>query len=202
MIITFYNEIISQHVVDLQKKVFEKFRLEINQIKPETWINHGTCIDNFLNEVTNENEVIVLFDIDSIPLNDWIVPYAEKWCSENLGIFSVAQKSPKLTSTILAAPSFMVFSKKTYDYLGRPSFVETERSDCGGEMTYAAREKGLEVRLLYPTSSEIPAWHLDQYYDFGYGTNYENKIYHSFESRFKKKDSYFINKCNEILNNG
>jgi sulfatase maturation enzyme AslB (radical SAM superfamily) len=27
------------------------------------------------------------------------------------------------------------------------------------------------------------------------------EIYHSFESRFGKKDSFFINKCNSILNN-
>lgn len=202
MIITFFNDIISQDIVVLQKKIFDKFNLNLQQIKPDKWINHGICVDEYLNQINDENEVIALFDIDSIPLNEWIVPYAMKWCSENIGIFSVAQKSPNLVSTIHAAPSFMVFSIKTYNFLGRPSFVETDRSDCGGEMTYSARDKGVEVRLLYPTNSDIPAWSLDQYYKFGYGTNYENKIYHSFESRFNKKNSLFINKCNEVLNNG
>lgn len=202
MIITFYNDIIDQEIVLSQKKVFDKFNLNLQQIKPEKWVNHGTCVDQYLNQIKDENEVIVLFDIDSIPLNEWIVPYAIKWCQENIGIFSVAQKHPKLISTILAAPSFMVFSMKTYNFLGKPSFLETNRSDCGGEMTYTAREKGVEIRLLYPTVSDIPSWSLDEYYKFGYGTNYENKIYHSFESRFNKKNSLFINKCNEVLNNG
>ena len=202
MIITFFNDIISQDIVVLQKKVFDKFNLDLQQIKPDKWINHGTCVDEYLNKIEDENEVIALFDIDSIPLNEWIVPYAMKWCSENIGIFSVAQKSPNLVSTIHAAPSFMVFSMKTYNFLGRPSFLETKRSDCGGEMTYSAREKGVEVRLLYPTKCENQTWPLDQYYMFGHGTNYENKIYHSFESRFNKKNSLFINKCNEVLNNG
>lgn len=199
-IITFYNEKINPQVVELQKKVFNKFGLDINQIKPSNWVSHGQSVDDFLNTITDPNEIIVLFDIDCIPLDGEIVPTAIKWCSENIGIFSMAQKAMKLKNPIIhAAPAFMVFSKKTYDFLGRPTFNTNLRSDCGAEMTHAARNLGVEIRMLYPNHVEVPHSYFDGYLQFGYGTTYGNKIYHSFESRFNK-DSYFIKKCEEILN--
>lgn len=199
--ITFYNHIINPNFPILQKKVFEKFGLEINQIFVNDWKSHGDCMDDYLKDKNDENEVIVLFDIDSIPLNAQIVPNAIAWCKDNIGIFSVAQRAVKLDNPIIhAAPSFMVFSIKTYNQLGRPTFTTNIRSDCGAEMTHNAREKGIEIRLLYPTHVESPHAQLDGYIKFGYGTTYGHSIYHAFESRFKTKDSFFINKCNWILN--
>lgn len=201
MNITFYNKIINPKIVELQKKVFEKIGEEINQIYIENWISHGKAIDDFLNDKNDENEVITLFDIDSIPLDKDILEISKSWAENNIGIYSVAQKTIKLKNPIIyAAPSFMVFSIKTYNYLGRPSFETNERSDCGAEMTHIAREKGVEIRLLYPSSVETPHTNLDGYIQFGYGTTYGNCIYHAFESRFKRRDNYFINKCNSFLN--
>ena len=200
MIVTFYNEVISPEILDLQKKIFNKFGLEINQIFVKNWKNHGESVDEYLKLKNDPKEIVVLFDIDCIPLNNTIVPNAVKWCSQNVGIFSVAQKAVKLKLPIIhAAPSFMVFSIETFNILGRPSFTTNIRSDCGAEMTHNARQKGVEIRMLYPTYIDSPHSYLDGYIQFGYGTNYENKIFHSFESRHKKKDNFFIKKCNEIL---
>ena len=84
--------------------------------------------------------------------------------------------------------------------MGRPSFNSTQRSDCGGELSHIAKEKGLPVNLLLPSHAEIVNFDLDEHHSFGYGTTYNNNTYHAFESRFGKKDVYFINKCNSILN--
>lgn len=201
MIFTVYNEKITPEIIELQKKVFNIFKLDINQIKIKDWVSHGNSIDNILINFTNPKDIIVLFDIDSIPLNPDIVPKSIKWCQENVGIISVAQRAVKLKNPIIhGGPSFMVFSIETYNKLGRPSFETNSRSDCGAEMTYEARNKGVEVRLMYPTYVDREDFILDGIIKFGMGTNYENNVYHAFESRFNKGDRFFINKCQEVIN--
>lgn len=203
MIVTFYNSKINPEFPKLQKRVFEKFNQNINQIKIDNWVSHGEHVDEFLRDINNEDEIIVLFDIDCVPLNSEIIPKAMKWANENLGIYSMAQTAPNLGYPIIhAAPAFMVFSIKTYNFLGKPSFKTNKRSDCGAEMTWSAREKGVDVFLLYPTHSELPHTKVENGQGsimFGYGTTYSNSIYHAFESRFSSKDNFFLNKCKEIL---
>jgi len=203
-IITFYNEKINPIVVDYQKKVFNHFKYDINQINVSNWVSHGKSIDDYLTTIEDPNEVIVLFDIDCIPLNKKIIGHAVKWVIKNDGVFGNSQLAPNLkephNTFIYVAPSFMVFTMKTYERLGRPSFTTSDRSDCGGEITHNAIEKNVNIKLLYPTSVEIPTFKLKDNIWFGYGTNYENNTYHSFESRFRKKDSFFLNKCKSILN--
>ena len=200
-IITFYNNIINPTIVNLQKKVFNHFGYDIDQINVTDWVSHGKSVDDYLSVITDPKEVIVLFDIDSIPLNTTIINDAVKWCTENISIYSVAQKAISLKNPIIhAAPSFMVFSIETFNLLGRPTFTTNGRSDCGGEMTHSARDKGIEIRMLYPSHVETPHSQLDGPVMFGYGTTYGHQLYHAFESRFKARDGYFINKCNSILN--
>ena len=200
-VITFYNEVVNPSFVDLQKKIFNKYGYNIDQINVKNWTTHGGAVNQYLSTIDDENEIIVLFDIDCIPLNNNIIHKAVDWCKNNIGIFSLAQKAVKLKDPIIhAAPAFMVFSIKTYNVLGRPSFETNLRSDCGAEMTHAAREKGVEIRMLYPSHVESPYAQLDGPIQFGYGTTYGNEIYHAFESRFRQRDSFFINKCNSIIN--
>ena len=201
MIITFYNAKINQSVVTNQKKVFEHFNIELNQIDCGQWIGHGKVIDKYLRECNQDWEYLILFDIDSIPLNEKIIPETIDWIKNNHGLFSVAQKASHIKDSIVyAGPCFLGFSRETYELMGRPSFDQTHRSDCAAELTYFAIDKGFEVKLMYPSSVEVPMWDLEDGVKFGYGTTYENNIYHSFESRFHNIDM-FINKCDKVLNN-
>jgi len=203
-IITFYDKKIKPLVVELQKKVFLKYGFDINQIKVINWTTHGDAIDHFLEKITEPNEIIVLFDIDCIPLNEKIIPIAVEWSKNNIGLFGNSQVAPKLkpphNKFIYVAPSFLVFNIDTYNRIGRPSFNETYRSDCGGELSHKIIEKGYSLNLLMPSHAEIVNFDLDDYHKFGYGTTYSNNTYHAFESRFGKKDTFFINKCNSIIN--
>lgn len=203
-IITFYDKKIKQLIVDLQQTVFNRYGFIIDQIKVDNWTTHGDAVDNYLKDIDDPEEIIVLFDIDAIPLNKKIIPLAVDWAKNNIGLFGNAQVAPKLNPPhnkfIYAAPSFLVFSIKTYNKLGRPSFNETNRADCGGELSHISKEKNFKIKLLLPTSAEIECFDLDQKHKFGYGTTYNNDIYHAFESRFGKKDKFFINKCQKIIN--
>jgi hypothetical protein len=202
-IITFYDKKIKPLVVDLQQKVFNKYGFTINQIMVENWTTHGDAVDNYLKDINDPEEIIVLFDVDAIPLNKKIIPMAVEWAKNNIGLFGNSQVAPNLkpphNKFIYAAPSFLVFSIRTYNELGRPSFNTTQRSDCGGELSHIAKEKGLPINLLLPNYAEDIKFDLDGYHSFGHGTTYGNNTYHAFESRFGKKDVFFINKCNSIL---
>ena len=98
--ITFYNNIINPTIVNLQKKVFNHFGYDIDQINVTDWVSHGKSVDDYLKQITDPREIIVLFDIDAIPLNSTIIKDAVKWCSDNIGIYSVAQKAVNLKNPI------------------------------------------------------------------------------------------------------
>jgi len=200
MLVTFYSSNLNQEIVVNQKKVFEHFGLEINQVCCDPWISHAKHVDDYIKNLKNNWEYIIVFDIDCIPLNNEIIPKAVGLIQNEDIIFSVAQRASHIPNSIVyASPAFIGFSKKTFNILDKPSFRETSRSDCGGELTHIANEKNVDVVLLYPSSVEIPKWKLTDNSMFGLGTNYENSIFHAFESRLNNF-GIFIKKCKEILN--
>lgn len=198
-IITFYTDNVPDEVVKAQKAVFDKFDIPLEQIKPELWHGHAGSIDRWLAE-NNDWDVLTIFDIDCIPLDKDIVNEFRDQALEHLSIQSVAQKASHIIGSIVyASPACITFSRDTYETLGRPEFACTERSDCGGELTYSAMKNNAIVALLHPTRVEVPKWELDEGRKFGLGTTYGDRIYHAFLSR-KGNSKMFINKCNEILN--
>lgn len=196
--VTFYNDKINKNIVSYQKKVFDFFKLSLNQIYCEKWIGHGQLVDNYIKSLGGDWEYFVLFDIDCIPLDNKIIEDGISWSKKNLGLFSVAQRHYRKSEVVYASPAFLIFSKKTYDLMGRPSFVETRRSDVAGELTHKCIEMGLKLNIMYPTSVEQEKWVLTKNQKFGIGTNYGDRIYHAFESRFDNS-KIFMDKCKEVL---
>lgn len=198
MIVSFYTDNVSQEIVDAQKKVFDHFKIPLVQVKPEVWHGHGGTIDRFISDM-KEWDHLVIFDIDCIPLDADIVNETIAAVDNHIGIVGIAQKASHIPNSIIyAGPAFIAFSRKTYELLGKPTFGCTDRSDCAAELTYIAREKGIEVMLLYPTSVEQKKWPLDGPVMFGPGTTFQNRIYHGFYSR--RNPGNFIKKCAEITN--
>ena len=196
--VTFYNNKIDDQIVQYQKKVFDHFGLKINQINSPTWPGHGHLVDQHIKSLGNNWDIFVLFDIDSIPLDNKIIDEGIEWAKNNLGLFSVAQRHYKKSEVVYASPAFLIFSKKTYDTIGRPSFIETDRSDVAGELTHTCLEKKLPVNIIYPSHVEQKQWLLVGNERFGRGTTYGNRVYHAFESRIGNV-TLFVNKCKEIL---
>ncbi len=204
MNVTFYTDNVDPRIPEMQKKVFGMFGIPLHQIKPRNWEGHGGTIDGWLEVVSlmqsMRDEVIILWDIDCIPLQKDIVNKAEIF-ARNGGIIGVAQKASHIPNSIVyAGPAFLAFSMKTYKALGSPTFTCTDRSDCGGELTYKAIESGLEMILLRPTHVEKPMWDLTENTKFGPGTTFDNVIYHAFYSR-KNNGDMFIKKCEEVIAN-
>lgn len=197
--VTFYNDRVPQDIADEQYRVFSRLGLKLKQVKSENWQGHGGEIDLWMNRWRDLdfNEVIIIWDIDCIPINVDIVNEATAFADAG-GIMGVAQKASHIPDSIIyAGPAFLCFSLATWKSLGCPTFAATERADCAGELTYAAREKGIEVRLLYPSHVEKEEWQLDGPIMFGRGTTFNNVIYHGFLSR-KGNTEGFIKKCKEV----
>lgn len=203
MNITFYNNAVDPRIPEMQKRVFEALGLTIHQVNPgENWEGHGGTIDGWLRGLDQENkeEVIILWDIDCIPLNTDVITLATQY-AESGGIYGVAQKASHIPNSIIyAGPAFLAFSMKTWRELGRPTFGCTERSDCAGELTHAAMEKKYGIRLLFPTHVETPMWDLTEDIKFGKGTTFAKSIYHAFYSR-KGNTQPFLKKCEEVIKN-
>lgn len=202
MNITFYADNVDPRIPEMQKKVFETLGMTIHQIKPTKWEGHGGVIDGWLRgniDALDENEIIILWDIDCIPLNAQIIEEAIKDAGQ-YKLVGIAQKASHIPNSIIyAGPAFLAFSIKTYKALGCPTFACTNRSDCAAELTYVAREKGVEVRLLYPSHVEKPMWQLDGPVMFGKGTTFgNNDIYHAFYSR-KGNEQMFLKKCEDVI---
>ena len=220
--------------MEYQLKVFEKLNVNLNQCLhtktcPQTnMVRHG----EFLNEISRSEEVdyLVFFDVDAIPLKENFLEILIKRIHGKKAILGIEQKSNhvdvdnakkwggfnskqfselKSTKQCYAGPACFVISKDTYQYLGEPSYNETFRSDCGEELSWIARDKGVEVQYIKFTSCEIPMWPLREGVKFGIASDYEDLVFHNFQARLSDTDllvknprvNYFINKCETVLNN-
>lgn len=160
----------------------------------ETKLQHGQAIDDWL--FHSDYATVAIFDIDCIALGQ----ITEALAYANLNnIYGAAQQANHIKgSGIYASPAFIVFSKETYDALGCPSFMHTDHGDVGSEITYIAEKNNIPVKLIWPTHVQVPKWDLGKESCFGYGTTYEDKVYHAFEARMGN-DKIFVRKCKEVL---
>jgi len=196
-IITFYNDNIPQPVVNAQKAVFDKFRIPVEQTL--THMSHPDAIDDYIGN--NQFNVLIIFDIDCIPLTKKAVTEAIEIVTETDCVYGAIQNANHVEgSADYASPAFICFSMRTFKLIGGPSFKPTRRGDVGAELTYRAREKNISVKLLRVAEVSVPLWKLSDGTSFGHGTNYDNKVFHAFESsRSHTSNMIFIKKCMEIL---
>lgn len=193
--VSFHNGNVSGDLVRAQKAVFDHLGYT-DHLQIHTELPHGEAIDNWLN--SRYWDKVAIFDIDCIPLDRNILPYAET--AVDRGLFGVAQAANHLTGRLYVGAPFICFSRETWEYVGRASFKETPREDVAGWFTRACDAAGVHIEYLFPFHVEKPIWELDGHGMFGYGTTYEKGIYHAFESRFQHEStSRFIQKCKEII---
>lgn len=199
-------------IPEMQKKVFDKFGYELVQTRAT--IRHGAYIDWVLNNT--EYDRYLFIDSDCIPLSRNVIQEALDKIAGQPMLFGCAQASnhlhPELNKLVFAAPCFFTLTKETYHKLGRPTAMETVRSDVAAEFTWEANSRGIPVELWYPIRSlgalnwELGSWGKRRY---GLGTYYgpddttDEKVFHMFEARVSAQTghySMFVDECNRILN--
>lgn len=224
-IFTYCNHQIDQKIPTLQQNVIEKFNnvqnckyeiLKYNRNDGEIFLDQ--VIDYGVNKLFYEDryDVILMFDIDCIPLNSDVLQYMFDKAMKGFIIGNI-QRSNHIDNGehVYVAPSAICISKDIYEMLGRPSFGPTKRSDIGEELCYIAEEKNIPLETFLPKhSQEFPLnekgqpqdlWNLKENMPkYGIGTtfvNLENKemTYHLFQSRVHKFNQLFFDKCINVL---
>lgn len=194
-IVSFFNDNIDKLIPQYQKEVFNKFGYRVDQIMHNQ--KHGDAIDSYLqNSEWNE---IAIFDIDCIPLNNHVLNHAKAMIRSG-NIFGASQRANHIPdSEVYVSPAFICFTREQYENI-KCTFNETQWHDVGSLFSSEAKRLGYSLSMLIPVEVEVPKWNLTGGLMFGLGTNYQNMVYHAFESRFNHEStSMFINKCKEVL---
>jgi hypothetical protein len=193
---SFYRANIPPDVVNAQRRVFAWFGIPLEQVL--TTLSHADAVDRHL--ARSCAEAFVIFDVDCIPLRDDVVTEAFDLVTSHDRVYGARQNANHLSGTPdYVAPSFVAFSRRTYEELGRPSFKPTARGDVGAQLTYRATELGVEVQMLPVTNVEVPRWSLADGTRFGHGTTYGERVFHAFEVRKDPASrNLFVDRCETV----
>lgn len=221
-IVSFYGNDLPNEIILLQKKVFDFFKIDVEQIPFKNNLNsdrHADAIQDYLNS-ENDWDSITLFDVDCIPINEDCINKAINYISDNNTIYGNAQASnlfdinPFKTPPFVA-PSFLSFSRKVWEESNCKNFRFTHYPNPDGNITEVdvaemfSREnekQGRRLVLSYPIKCETDhTWKYDGHFNYpkfsyGNGTEYESGTFHNFQIRVPDKQIVFINYCKKILN--
>jgi hypothetical protein len=180
---------VPEWIRETQKAVFDALGLEVTQHEA-TGVEHGRWINQVLSEAASE-DAILFVDIDCFPLEAEVVHEAFRQAERGM-IVGVAQTANHLEDSdfIYAAPSFLCLSKKTWADLGSPDLSATDSNDVAMILTRLAEASGIGVNILFPSFVCHPQWQLGKFGVTGYGTFYDNKVFHLFQSREIKQFSF------------
>jgi hypothetical protein len=185
---------------DLQKLIFEKFKVDINQILWEGPMDYDGH-PNFMNNISNNEDVdyLLFFDIDAFPTKSNFLDVIIDRVYDKNTILGIEQKTSHLNNDVYAGPACFCISKSFYDLLGRPKYNATGRGDVGEELSHICREKNYQISYLKFDKCEIERWELKPGVMFGNGSMYEDLIFHNFHSASGGNIDIYIKNANKVL---
>ncbi|GKW04575.1 hypothetical protein EO763_21545 [Pectobacterium odoriferum] len=196
-IFTLYWNNVDLQLVNAQREVFEKFGFKIEQHNYHG-MDHGIWMEGIFNAAADE-DVIIIVDIDCIPLNSNAVKKAII-SARNGKVFGCAQSANHIDyHYIYAGPMFLSLTGKTWRDAGKPSLQADDEFDVGGRLTDAAQQAGHLPEFVYPSDVAVPKWLIGEKYICGLFTIYEHSYLHLFESRNKDLIDCFIEMSNDII---
>jgi len=212
--VSVYMDNIPKEMREAQMAVWEHFYPSMMS-HHHTYLSHGKTLDKLL-EYTSA-DILILCDIDAIPLNGEIVHDMAMDASIH-GLCGNAQSTSHIGdySHVFVAPSFMAIDVAKYRAIG-VSFEPTSRADVAQEVTYAFQRAGYEPKFLYPIHferspvpvtlpngiiSNPPFW-VTANRPYGLNTTFSffrnPESFHGFQSSHDQH-TRFIEKCEEVLN--
>lgn len=217
IIVTAYNKQIDPGIVYHQHMVVEKFRNDI-PFFPYNYTGsdmmHGDALNRLVHmmfyEYRQGADCIVVLDIDCVPLSAEALEYTVMSAYEGR-LVGNAQRSNHYDNNqhVYAAPSYMAFTKQTYERAGYPTMNFSHKYDCGELLTVGCERAGVPVELFMPSKYDSPnelgeLWDLaDGMPKYGIGTEFSHRgrpiSYHLFCSRFNQYNHLFYAKCNQLL---
>lgn len=213
-IYSFCTTNLNSEIAISQRRVFEKFKLNIHQCieNPiyDPYRQHGYSINKI---ITNASEdYIIIFDIDCVPLHYDFYDRIVEEISDNNTLSGARGSSGNGMRDYIHA-GFFAFSKKLYYECGNPAmeyFTGEYSGDTSQRFTDECINRNKNIKYWEITDSLDNAFYIpSKNIHFGHGTVYENLIYHQFQIsevnkfdsvvKFEQNQKTFINKCNEII---
>lgn len=200
-VVSFYHQNLNPEIVELQKKVFDKLNIKVEQVS--FLGTHGQGIKDYLE--STEWDSITIFDVDCIPLKSNVIDRVLTIIDDET-LYGNAQVS---NSIPYAAPSFVSFTRNLWNNSPHKyfegAFYENLEADCGEVFVRENQRNGKKIILNYPIKVEKPQWHykgneIYPPFTYGNGTFFENNTYHNFQIRLPETQQLFINFVNNFLN--
>ena len=232
-IASYYMPNINPKTVKLQSEVVKKFnRTKLPHFIIKGEMPHGifldyfwTCMGEPVKTINVEIPKTMLFDyvlfldIDCIPVSENAIDYYVSRAHDGV-LIGNAQRSGHIQNNnhLFAAPSAIALSKENFIKMGRPSALETARSDVAEEYTYESERVGIQVDMMSPKrydrdvfrydweQDRRPYWTLEHGLpNYGLGTTYGNEeigdlFWHNFQIRVPGQEEHFWKKCEDLLN--
>lgn len=197
-IYSLYWNNVDPRLVDSQKQIFNAFGMDIKQQNLHG-MDHGIWMNDTLT-AASDNDVIIIVDIDCIPLHSRAIDRAIASAKQG-NIFGCAQSANHINPDyVYAGPMFIAITGKTWRSIGQPSLVADTEFDVGGRLSFAAQQTGHSLDVVYPSDVAVPKWLLGESHIFGPFTIYENSFLHLFESRNKDLVNCFVDISQDIVN--
>lgn len=222
IIFTSYNQVVDPIIAQLQGSVIEKFRngipfLPLNYGFTEDILLHGDILNKAIHKVFYEigADSIFIMDVDAIPLSTESIEETLHLAYQGHLVGNI-QRSNHLNNNqhVYVGSSYLCFTRETFERAGSPTMCYNNTYDTVEIFSVNAEKIGIPITKFMPIKVDSP-WTgsdgVEGYWDladgmpqYGIGTTFEynNKpmSYHLFCSRVNTYNKFFIDKCNEILN--
>lgn len=224
-IFSFYMSNIPQEALEAQKKVVEKFNVSkhphhqiLTQMRhghsmDAAWHCNGIQVRKELTQVQKQFDYDVMFflDIDALPLNERAIDSYSSQAYNGILVGNI-QRTNHIQNNqhVFVAPSAMAISVETFWTIGRPSAIETPRSDVAEEYTWLTEKMGQKVKFYMPLRfegrpAESESWALaDGMPVYGRQTTFGlpdegETFWHNFQSFHPGQHEKFMEKCSTLL---
>ena len=190
---------IPAEIAAAQRAVCEKLDIRLRQCL-EDQHDHGAWMDSVIARASPD-DLIVFCDVDAFPLSRAAFQQAIRH-AEAGALFGLAQSANHLGRPldVYAGAMFLAFRKSSWLEAGSPSLRPTRQFDVAQNLSHAAGEHGISLKLLLPTACLVPKWPLGNLGVFGYATFYgEYEFFHLFEARTRRYLDLFVAVADDVL---
>lgn len=219
-IVSFYQTDLPSEIVTLQKRVFNHFGFEVEQVGWEfEKLRHTDSIQLYMN-THDDYDFISLFDIDCIPTSkNWQQKTLDILKDENT-VYGNAQASnvfpdinpyrtPPFANGGVFNISYKVWSESPFKSIHAQLYPNPDgnmaEADGYEALTRELEKQGRRVVLAYPTKVYADeTWKYSGGFGYpafgcGNGTDYDSDTFHNFQIRIPDKRVHFLRRCKEIL---
>lgn len=114
-------------------------------------LTHGDILNFYINDffANSNHDVILILDIDCIPLNKEIIDISFDLARKGNIIGNFQKYELRKNSLPYAAPSFLCISKEVFYDCGRPSLGNVQNYDTGEFLTMVASKLNIPI-ILFP----------------------------------------------------